>query len=657
MAQAENTRSRESDPGTPDAPRATPSWRAWLGALALVAAPMVSYQPAMHGEVQWDDAAHMTRGDLRSADGLWRIWFEPRATQQYYPLLHTAFWLEYQSWQSNTTPYHWINVIQHAISALLLWAVLWKLQVPGAYLAAMIFVVHPVNVESVAWITEQKNTLSMVFYLQAAWCYLTFRELRSGDRRGAMVGWYAAALLAFILGLLTKTVIATLPAALLVGFWWQRGHFDRAFLSDALWLLPFFVLGAIGGGITATVERTLIGASGADFDLSLVQRFLLAGRVIWFYLEKLFWPVDLMFFYPRWTIDPSDPTWWLYPLGVLALGAALLLLARRWRAPLAAFSFFVGTLFPVLGFLNVYPFRFSYVADHFQYLAAVGIFAFAAGCVTTLLGRIAPPSRHVGRAFVLSLVATLGLLTWRQSALFGGSATDLYRTTFERNPTCWICQENWGGELLTRGLTGDERTLRQAIPHFEKALEIHPGLREALRDLANTYAALGEFDAAIPLFQRSLAIPPDDPGTRGDLGQAYLRQGRFEDAREQFDAAIRVAEARAPVALGTLHGLLGKALARLGRFDEAIAEYETALALDPVRVELHIELAVVHSQQGRRAEALHLAKRAMQLVRAKGSPDQIQQAARELTPILGLAADAARPPGPRGAAAPGAGSP
>src|SRR5262249_25556340 len=175
----------------------------------------------------------------------------------------------------------------------------------------------------------------------------------------------------FALGLMTKTVTATLPAALLVILWWQRG--TLSWRRDVLPLLPFFVLGAIGGVFTAWVERRIIGAEGVEFKLTILQRCLLAGRVVWFYLSKLLWPTDFIFIYPRWTVDPGQAWQWIFLLAALGMTIALWVLRKRWRAPLSAWLFFCGTLFPALGFLNVYPFVYSFVADHFQYLASLGV--------------------------------------------------------------------------------------------------------------------------------------------------------------------------------------------------------------------------------------------------------------------------------------------
>ena len=215
---------------------AVPMWKRhteiWVAAM-LLALAVVAYLPAMRGGMLWDDNAHVTRPDLQSLTGLGRIWFEVGATQQYYPLLYSAFWVEHQLWGDHTLGYHLVNVLEHAVAAWLLYLVLRRLKIPGALLAAAIFTVHPIEVESVAWIAEQKNTLSAIFYLAAMRVYLEFDESRQRSR-------YVMALVLFVFGLLTKTVTASLPAALLVIFWWQRG--TLAWRRDVWPLAPFFVL-------------------------------------------------------------------------------------------------------------------------------------------------------------------------------------------------------------------------------------------------------------------------------------------------------------------------------------------------------------------------------------------------------------------------------
>ncbi len=318
--------------------------------------------------------------------------------------------------------------------------VLRRLAIPGAYLAAAIFALHPVQVESVAWITEQKNTLSAVFYLGAMLLYLRFDQTRKTPS-------YCWALGLFVLGLLSKTVAATLPAALLVIFWWQRGWLS--WRRDIWPLLPFFVLGVAAGQLTAWVERMMIELGGAQVELTMVERCLIAGRAIWFYLGKLLWPAELIFIYPRWQV--SSVVWWqyLFPATALLLLASAWGVRRRWRGPLAGLLFFVGTLFPALGFYNLFPFLFSFVADHFQYLASLGMITLASAGIVLLLDRWRLSSRPAGYLLCLMLLAALATLTWRQSQMYGDIET-LYGKTIAENPDCWLAHNNLGNVLQSR---------------------------------------------------------------------------------------------------------------------------------------------------------------------------------------------------------------
>ena len=526
----------------------------------------------------WDDAAHLTKPVLRSLTGLYYIWFVPGATQQYYPLLHSAFWLEWQIWRDHTFAYHVVNVLQHAAAACLLWGVLRHLQVPGAFLAASLFLVHPVNVESVAWITEQKNTLSAVFYFAAAWCYLIFAESEPRKRTlpwGAVTsrspGWYGLALGLFVLGLLTKTVIATLPAALLLVFWWRRGSLNVK--GDVLPLLPWFALGAAAGAVSAWSERVLIGAQGAEFELGFSHRLVLAGRVIWFYLSKQLWPADLMFFYPRWDIDPADWHWWLYLVGVVLVLAVLTAVAMlvRVRAPLAAFLFFAGTLFPALGFFNVFPFRFSFVADHFQYLAGVGIVTLAAAGAMRLAQR-ASRWRIPIVAVSAACVVLLGVLAWRQSDHYGHDAIHHYRTIIKQNPDAWVAYGNLAWLLVER------QEYSEAIALFHRALELNPRHLESLRDLGTTLQQQGRLEEALPYFERALALDPDPKAAENRYGSALLRSGRAAEAVPHLQRAIELSvEEKAPVP--RFHVDLGLGLAAVKRDQEAAVEFERAQRL------------------------------------------------------------------------------
>ena len=483
-----------------------------------------AYYPALHGGMLWDDEAHVTKPELRSVAGLCRIWFEVGATQQYYPLLHSAFWLEHKLWGDNTFGYHLINVLQHAAAAWLVYLVLARLKVPGALFAAAIFAVHPIEVESVAWISEQKNTLSAIFYLGAMRVYLEFDASR---RRP----YYSFALLLFVLGLLTKTVTATLPAALLVIFWWQRG--TLSWRRDVQPLLPMFLLGAAAGLFTAWVERNLIGAAGEAFSLTFIERALIAGRAIWFYLGNLFWPANLVFIYPRWSPNPAVWWQWLFSLAALAVTGLLWAGRGRWRAPLAGWLFFVGTLFPVLGFLNVFPFIYSFVADHFQYLAGLGMIVLVASALVNAVHRLPANERWAGQLACAVLVLLLAVLTSKQNAMYGNVVT-LYRTTIQRNPECWLAYNNLGAYLAAHDHEDEVE------PLFREALRLRPDYAEALLNLGSHLEKTGRGDAAIELYKRALALRPDMSSAEINWGDVLVNLKRPQEALAHFEAASRI---------------------------------------------------------------------------------------------------------------------
>ena len=561
------------------------SWWAgdWLPCLLLAAATLIAYQRVWHAGFIWDDDAHLTRPDLRSLHGLWSIWSEPGATQQYYPLLHSAFWLELRLWGYSAPGYHLANVLLHAAAACLLLRVLRRLRVPGALLAASAFALHPVCVESVAWISEQKNTLSGVFYLAAALAYLRFDERRRPR-------WYVLATLLFVLALPCKTVTATLPAALLVVAWWRRGRLSWG--VDAKPLVPWLAMGAAAGTLTAWMERAYVGAGGAAAGLGIAERFVVAGRAIWFYLGKIFWPADLIFIYPRWAVDARDPWQDLLPAAVLAALAALFALRHRSRGPLAAALLFTGTLFPALGFVDVYPFRFSYVADHFQYLATAMMLSAAAAGLALAGERLSPAIRYAARAGAACAVAALAALTWRQCAMYADIGT-LWQTTIARNPACWMAYNNLGLALMADG-QGDE-----AIGQYLRAIEINPGFAGAHTNLGAALMRKGRADEAVAQYRRALEIDPDDVETHNNLGIALRSQGRMDEAVAQYTAALRIK----PGDLGTNYNL-GNALLQMGRVDEAIARYEKALEISPNFADAHNNLGNAYRRIGRMDEAM-----------------------------------------------------
>ena len=582
-------------------------WLAWLGLAALC---VLAYAPAMRGGFLWDDHAHVTQPELQSVAGLGRIWFELGATQQYYPVLHSAFWLEHRLWGDTAAGYHWLNLLLHVAAAGLLVRVLQRLAIPGAWLAGLVFALHPVAVESVAWISEQKNTLSTVFYLLAALAYLRFDELR-GDpatspptESAAARAWrfYTLATALFVLAILTKSVTATLPAALLVLAWWRRGAVSGR--RDVTPLLPWFVLGIGAGLCTAWVERRYIGAEGAAYDLDALQRCLLAGRVVWFYLGKLLWPAQLSFVYPRWQVDSAAVGQYAGLVAALAVLVVLWRVRTRSRAPLAGALFYGGTLFPALGFFNVFPFLYSYVADHFQYLACLGVIVPVSAGLVHGLSRPAVP-RWVRQVLPAALVGGLGLLTWQQAHDYRDNVT-LYRATLARNPDAWMAAYNLGMELAAQGQTD------AAIASYREALRLRPGYAEAHGNLAMALLAQPDKqEEAITHLESAVRLKPELWQAECNLANTLLTLPRRQaEAIRHYQAVLRLRPELAEIQFN-----LGYALLSLpGRQAEAIPHFESALRTNPEFWQAHFALAqVLVDQPGRRGEAVSHLEAALRL--------------------------------------------
>lgn len=539
-------------------PRLRSRGRVW--GLALLAATAVAYFPAYRAGYIWDDDAHVTNNEtLRSLGGLGRIWTEIGAVPQYYPLVHTTFWVEYHLWGLNPVGYHVVNVLLHGLGAVLLWRLLLYLRIPGAWLAAAVFALHPVHVESVAWITERKNVLSGFLYLAAAGAYLRF-ALEPGESapRGVHIRWYIAALLLFLGALLSKTVTGSLPAALLLVLWWRRG---RIRAREVYPLLPFFVSALVLGLLTAAMERHHVGAVGEDWNLSAVDRCLVAGRALWFYAGKLVCPWPLIFLYPRWVIDSHQ--WWHY----LFPGAALAVVAGLWfarhrigRGPLVAVLFFGGTLVPALGFFNVYPMRFSFVADHFQYLASIGLIVLVVAAALEFMSRVGPKGRSSAVAAAAGVLLVLGVLTSLQTRMYRDIET-LWSETIARNPGAWLAHNNLAPLLVLQG------KLDEAIACSTEALRLRPDYIEACNNRGIAYGRKGEHDLAIKDYTRAIELKPDYADAYYNRGNAYSAKGNHESAVQDFNKAIE----HAP---GFVQAINNRALScyRLKQYDQAWAD-------------------------------------------------------------------------------------
>jgi tetratricopeptide (TPR) repeat protein len=596
-------------------------WFARWGGVLLVALTLLAHLPALDCGFIWDDDSYiLNNATLRSPGGLAQIWFKPRATPQYYPMTFTTFWLEYRFWELQPKGFHVVNMVLHAAAALLLWRILLRLRAPGAWFAAALFALHPVMVESVAWVTERKNVLSTVFYLSSLLLYLRYRP-PDGAQRGSFPRHYLPALGFFLLALLSKSVSCSLPAAILLILWWKNGRIER---RDALALAPWFLIGLLYGLTTAWLEEHHVGASGAEWDLSFLARVLLAGRILWFYAGKLIWPHPLVFIYPRWTVDPGDLSQVLYPVAAAAVVLILWAGRVRWgRGPLAAVLFFAGTLFPALGFIDVYPFRFSYVADHFQYLASLGLFALAGAASAMLSHKVGRPA--VAAATGGLILLALGLLTSRQIPVYRNLET-LWSDTIRRNPAAWIAHNNLG--IVREG----EGRYAEALEGYRAAIRLKPDYDHALYNAGTTLSRLNRFSEAEPFLVEALRVNPGYPDVHNNLGNCLQQLGRYEEAIAKYRDSLRLkpTDAKAHFNLGVLY-------ADTGRPAEAIAEFEAGLRLQPSDEKALYRLAQVLARAGRGAEAF---RRFSEAFRLRPDPPQAHREAGLQCAMRGESAEA-----------------
>ncbi|HVP13399.1 MAG TPA: tetratricopeptide repeat protein [Phycisphaerae bacterium] len=593
--------------------------RAIAGAVLLAALTVLVYVPAMRAQFIWDDDDYVQNNQtLRSVVGLSRIWFQIGATPQYYPLVHTSYWIEYHLWGLNPTGYHLVNILLHALGAILLWRVLTLLGLPGAWVAAAIFALHPVQVESVAWITERKNVLAGVCYFGSALAYFRFALPQAGnDRPGHQRAWYCLALALYVCALFSKTVTCSLPAAVLLVLWWKRG---RLRWRDAALLIPFVVLGLGFGILTAVMEKYRVGAFGEEWDLSFVQRVLIAGRVLWFYAGKLVFPAQLVFIYPRWHVDPASWPQYLFPLTAVAVLVLMWLGRRRFgRGPLAAILLFVGTLFPALGFFNVYPMRYSFVADHFQYLAAVGLIVLAVAGACRCADRLGA-GRGTVTAAAAVILAILGTLTVRQARIYSDLET-LWTDTLRKNPGAWMAHNNLANLLREKGnASGAMEHLRAAMEHFQEAVRINPRDPSVHNNLAGLLIGMGRINEAIEQCHQALRLQPDYPDAHRNLALALSASGRTREAIEQCRELLRLRPNNTD-GLNNLAWLLAtssEATADERREAVGLAEQAAKLAN---RDDPHVldTLAAAYAGDDQFDRAVAAAQRAIALASAKGA--------------------------------------
>ena len=521
----------------------------------------------------WDDDAYVTENTLLTApDGLFRIWFSAHSQSQYFPLVYTTLRIGHGLWGLNPLGYHVVNVILHIVNALLVWALLRRLAAPGAWLAAAVFALHPVQVETVAWVTELKNTESTLFYLLAIFAWLKFC--------GGKGSWfYALALALQALALFAKTTACTLPAAMLLVLWvknepigWRR----------VLQTLPFLLLG-FGMGLLSVWWEEHLGNYAPKLHLlgGPLDRLIIATHALWFYAGKVFCPANLTFSYPRWEVNAGDFRQYIWLAGCLAVAVALWQRRRALdRKVPAAAVFFAAALSPMLGFIPLYTFYYSYVADHYQYLACLGIIALVIGLAAKYFEG-APHIRRLQTPLAAALLLTLGFITWQQCGIYRNLET-LWTDTLAKNPQSWMAHVNLGRLLAQKG------EVDKAEAHYLSAIAINPNEESIYYNYANLLSRTG-------LSQSS----PDALQTRTNL---------LQSAEKQYRRVLNMAPGKAEA-----HNNLGIVLKNLQRTDEAIAEYEQAISYDPGYAEAYYNLGNALSAEHRMEAAIAAYQHAVRL--------------------------------------------
>ncbi len=511
------------------------------GAIAIVAGCFTAYIPAIESGYIWDDDKYVTANPLLTApDGLYRIWFSTDSPSQYFPLVYTTFRAEYQLWGFNPAGYHAVNVAIHCINALLLWVILRRLSIPGAWLASAIFALHPVHVESVAWITERKNTLMLLFSLLSILCWVKFVFDNQSGRKAVLL--YAGSLVFCALSLFSKTTACMLPAVLVLILWLKNSPIT---VKRWLQILPYVAMGIGDGLLVMWWEKYHQGTGFVNFGLSVTEKILIAGRALWFYLWKLIWPVNLTFIsYPRWNIDATDVWQYAWPVSfAMVLSAGWLLRKRTGHGIPAAIIFFPAILFPMLGFFSLYTFVYAFVADHYQYMASIGPIALAAGIAATVYRRSGENAKFIIVSAAGVLLITLGVLTWRQCGVYKNSDT-LWADTLNKNPDSWLAHGQIGESLFRQG------KFDEALIHLDRQLELASYLKKihpmAYSDVyyckGLIFSAKGKLQEAAEQFKLSLEIDEKSAAAHYLLADILIKQGKIDEATIHLKRGLEIAK-------------------------------------------------------------------------------------------------------------------
>ncbi len=585
--------------------------------LLLFGLTLLAFAPGFNGDFIWDDDITITNNPmvkLPLGEGLAYIWFSTHPTD-YYPLTWSSFWLEWRLWGANPAGYHAVNIILHALSAIIFWRILTVLRVPGAWIAAFLFAVHPICVDSVVWISQRKNTLSMLFYALTLLAYLRFDE--SGKRS---LLWLS--LISFAAALLSKTSIIGTPVVILCLLWFKHG---RVPLRSASKLAPFFLLAAGAAFMTLWFQGKVLGygadsgnAAGATIlkeltsinseEINVLERILLVGHVYWFYFLKILLPQGISMVYHTWQVSASRPAAWLpTPLLAAALAATFHFHKKIGRGPFAALAYLVAALFPVLGIFSMSYHHYSWVANHLGYVAVPGVVALATGLAASAFSKAGDSLPRAAPAVVAGLVAVgLAWSTWNRAGLYI-DPVNLWKDTIAKSPRATAGFNELGIVYINR------QQYPEAKDALVKAIELDPRFAKPHNNLGTVYSYTGENELAIEEFKKAIELNPLDADATGNLGLLYFRTGKPEKALECYHRALEF-RLMSP----TTYFNMGLTYRSLGRAQEAFDAYARAVEMAPQNAVFHSEFGSFLYSQKQFPRALHHHLIAIQL-----DPDRV----------------------------------
>ena len=576
-----------------------PSWlsRDWVWGLILVLAVILAYQPVWWAGYIWDDDDGLTANPcIVGPLGFKDIWTTSAA--DICPLTRSTFWLEHALWGLAPLPYHLVNVLMQGACAVALWRVLKILRVPGAWLGAALWALHPVQVESAAWITEMKNTQSGLFFLLSILFFVRWLRPVENQKRN---GWnYALTLVFAALAMASKSSTVILPVALCLCAWWVEGRWQWRNLAR---VVPVFVMSIAASALSIWTQKLQLATfTDSQWARTWPERLAGAGDAVWFYLGKLLWPHPLITIYPRWQIDINQWISYLPLLAVIVVLFILWLKRKSWSRPwFFIFAYFLAALLPVLGLVDNPIFRYSLVFDHFQYLASMGPLALAGAGMVTLADFVIPDRYWLQSSLCAGLLVVLGLVSWQRAWVYESEET-LWTDTLVKNPECWLGHGNLGSAFLQKG------ELDKAIAQFKTALEINPNYPEAHYNLGAVLGQKGQLDKAIDHYQKAVEINPNLAEARNNLGLALVQKGRVDEAITQYQKALEIVPYDAKA-----NNNLGFALAQKGQMDQALEQYRKALEIDPDNVQAHENLGLALVQKGEGDDAIAQLQKAVEL--------------------------------------------